>query len=114
MIGMCHRDGVRAFVSVGDTVIPGQTHEPNEFIFGRYLPMENSNPHSKGASATSAMDPFAARTANELHPTPVLYTPQGYVRVTSPINIPNAVQGLRFIDINFPTLYLLSSLPDPR
>ena len=28
-------------------VIPGQTHEPIEFILGRYLPLDNGNLHPK-------------------------------------------------------------------
>ena len=29
-------------------MIPGQTRKPIEFIFGRYLPLDNSKPHPKG------------------------------------------------------------------
>ena len=45
MIGICHRDGIRAYVTL---VIPGQTREPIEWIFNRYMPLDKSNPPQTG------------------------------------------------------------------
>ena len=46
---MCVRRSLRSFVRYSVTrVIPGRTREPMEFIFGRYLHLDNSNPNLKG------------------------------------------------------------------
>ena len=52
MIGICHRDGVRASVT---RVYCGVTREPIELIFGRYLPLVRVA-YPKGALSSQEME----------------------------------------------------------